>query len=176
MPGEVVLQCALDAIRVRVIRILPAQIRACADSLTDDQLWWRPNDESNSVGNLILHLSGSLNHYLNRAVGGHPYDRDRAAEFSERGPLPRQLLLSTFNEMVTKAESTFAQLSLERLGEPSPEPKLYTLLVEDLLSVLTHLANHAGQIVWITKMLHAGSIDDVWISTHKELGGWKRRA
>ena len=93
----------LEAIRVRITRVLPAQVRGAVEKLDDDQLWWRPNEKSNSVGNLVLHLSGSLNLYLNRLIGGFEYRRDRDAEFAERGPVPRAELMRVFTDMVSKA-------------------------------------------------------------------------
>jgi hypothetical protein len=50
---------------------------------------------------------------------------------------------------------------------------MYTLVVEDLIGIATHVANHTGQIVWIAKMMKDGVLDDVWMRTHKRLGGWK---
>lgn len=164
----------LESLRTRITRIFPAQIRACLEQLTDEQIWWRPNEASNSIGNIVLHITGSLNHFLNRAVGGFAYERDRDAEFSERRPIPRAELLALFEDMVAKAEQTFESLTLDRLGEPSPNPKMYDVVIEDLLTVGMHLSNHDGQILWITKMLTNGGIDDLWIKTHKELGGWKK--
>jgi uncharacterized damage-inducible protein DinB len=167
-------QVALDALRVRITRIFPEQIRGCLDQLTDEQIWWRPNEKANSVGNLVLHLAGSINHFLNRAVGGIDYQRDRPAEFAERGTIPKAQLRATFDDMVSKAERTFAGLTPESLAAPSPEGKLYTLVIEDLLTVAVHFSNHAGQIVWITKMLRESVVDDIWIRTHRELGGWRK--
>ena len=163
----------LTALRSRITAVFPAQIRECLAQLDDEQIWWRPNESSNSIGNLVIHLAGSLNHYLNRAIGGFEYDRDRAAEFAERRHIPKAELLSIFDDMVTKAGTTFDHLTVERLGDPSPEQKMYTLLVEDLVSILSHIANHTGQILWITKMLRDGSLNDVWMKTHKRLGAWK---
>jgi uncharacterized damage-inducible protein DinB len=164
---------ALEALKVRICRVFPAQIRAAVDALDDDQIWWRPNESSNSIGNLLLHLSGSLNYYLNRNLGGFAYERDRAGEFAERRPVPRAELMATFDDMVAKAEKTFQSLTPERLGEPSTEPKMYTLVIEELIGVATHVATHTGQIVWIAKMLKEGALDEVWMRTHKRLGGWK---
>ncbi|SRR6266852_723074 len=168
-------ELVLTSLRARITGIFPAQIRTCIEQLDDDQIWWRPNETSNSVGNLVLHLSGSLNHYLNFDIGGCEYHRDRAAEFAERRHVPKEELLAMFNDMVVKAEKTFEGVSVERLSSPSPEPKMYTLLVEDLLTIGIHVSNHTGQIIWITKMLREGAIDDVWIRTHKQLGGWPGR-
>jgi uncharacterized damage-inducible protein DinB len=163
----------LEALKARICRVFPAQIRAAVEALDDDQLWWRPNETSNSIGNLVMHLTGSLNHYLNRAFGGLDYTRDRAAEFAERRPIPRAELMAAFDAMAANAEKTFAGLTPERLSEPATEPKMYTLVVEDLISMATHVANHTGQIVWIAKMLKDGALDEVWMQTHKRLGGWK---
>jgi uncharacterized damage-inducible protein DinB len=165
----------LEALRVRIARVLPAQVRTAVEKLDDQQIWWRPNDKSNSVGNLVLHLSGSLNHYLNRNVGGLEYNRDRDAEFAARGPMPKQELMAIFDDMVAKADQTLARITSERLGGPSTDPERNTYLIEDLVSILTHLSTHTGQILWIAKMLREGSLDEVWMRTHKRMGGWKQK-
>ena len=170
-----VLRVALDALRVRVTRVFPEQIRAAVRPLTDEQVWWRPNERSNSIGNILLHLNGSLDHYLNRNLGGIDFERDRPAEFATRQVVPRDELLAAFDGMVARAERTFASLTLERLAEASPEPSMHSLVVEDLINVASHLSNHTGQIVWIAKMLAEGSADEVWIRSHREQGAWKQK-
>ncbi len=167
---------ALAALRSRVTGVFPAQVRAALASLTEEQVWWRPNEKSNSIGNLVLHLTGSLNYYLNRNLGGLDYARDRAAEFAERRPLPKAELLADFDDMVSNAEHTFDLLTPNSLASPSPEPTMHAIAFEDLLNVTTHLATHTGQIVWIAKMLNEGAVDEVWIKTHRSEGAWKKRA
>jgi len=149
------------------------RLLAAVEPLTDAQIWWRPNEQSNSIGNILLHLTGSLNHFLNRNVGGIDYSRDRAAEFAERRAIPKAELLALFDDMVARAERTFDALTPERLGDPSPEPKMHSIVLEDLLNVLAHLANHTGQVVWIAKMVR-GDLGDVWIKTHRSEGAWKK--
>src|SRR5687768_4318028 len=100
-------EIALHAFRARITGVFPAQIRAAVEKLTDEQVWWRPNEASNSIGNLLLHLAGSLNHFLNRNLGGLDYTRDRAAEFSERRAIPKDDLVALFDEMVANAVRTF---------------------------------------------------------------------
>jgi uncharacterized protein DUF1572 len=164
----------LEAIRVRITRVLPAQVRAAVDKLDEEQIWWRPNEKSNSVGNLVLHLSGSLNLYLNKNIGGIEYRRDRDGEFAARGPMPKAELLRIFNDMVAKAEQTFSKIKPADLSGPSKEPERYDFLIDDLISILTHVANHVGQILWITKMLQEGALDEVWMRAHKREGAWKK--
>lgn len=166
---------ALEALRVRITGVFPQQIRTALEPLSDEQIWWRPNETSNSVGNIVLHLTGSLNHFLNRNLGGLEYVRDRAAEFAERRPLAKAELLAGFDAMVARASTTFDGLSADRLGEPSPEPSMHRIVVEDLINIAMHLATHTGQIVWIAKMLAEGAIDEAWIRAHREQGAWKRR-
>jgi hypothetical protein len=164
----------LEAIRVRITRVLPAQVRTAVETLDEEKIWWRPNEKSNSVGNLVLHLSGSLNLYLNNNIGGIEYHRDRDGEFAARGPMPKAELLRIFNDMIAKAEKTFAKIKPADLSGPSKEPERYNFLIDDLISILTHVANHTGQILWITKMLAEGALDEVWMRAHKREGAWKK--
>jgi hypothetical protein len=166
---------ALAAFRSRVTGVFPAQVRAALASLTEEQVWWRPNEKSNSIGNLVLHLTGSLNLYLNRNLGGIPYDRNRDAEFAERRTIPKRELLALFEDMVSKAERTFTSLTPDSLDAPSPEPTMHSIAFEDLLNVTAHFSTHTGQILWIAKMLNEGAIDDVWIKSHRAEGAWKKR-
>ena len=166
----------LQTIRSRMTRVFPAQIRLAVEKLSDEQLWMRPNEGSNSIGNLLLHLTGSLNHYLNRNLGGLDYVRDRDGEFAERRPLPKAEVMRLFDEMVAQAERTFDQLTPEKLGDPSPEPSMHDLVVQDLINALTHLATHTGQIVWIAKMFDYSSVHEVWIKSHRKEGAWKPKA
>lgn len=165
----------LEALRVRICRVFPGQIRAAVEKLNDQEIWWRPNEQSNSIGNLILHLSGSLNLYLNHNIGGVPYERDRAAEFAERRPLPKAKLMAIFDDMVAKAEQTMAHVQPAKLTGPSTDPERQTYLIEDLIGIATHLSTHTGQILWIAKSLHEGELNEVWMRTHKNLGGWKNK-
>ena len=164
-----------EALRVRITQILPAQVRAATEKLTEEQMWWRPNEKSNSVANLVLHLSGSLNLYLNHNIGGISYKRDRDGEFAAREPMSKRELMAIFDDMVAKADQTFKKIKPEQLAGPSMEPDKYDALVQDLIGIVTHVANHTGQILWITKMLSEGSLDEVWIRAHKHHGGWKAK-
>lgn len=172
MDARDILAVTLQAMRVRITQTFPDQIRAALAELTDEQIWWRPNEQSNSVGNLVLHVTGSLNHYLNRQIGGIQFDRDRAAEFAERKRIPREELLEQFNGMVANAQRTFESLTAVRLGEASPEPRMSSIVAEDIVGIATHLSTHVGQILWITKALREGSLDELWMKTHRQ-SAWR---
>jgi len=135
--------------------------------VSEEQLWWRPNDESNSVGNLILHVSGSTRHYLSRAFGVSTFTRDRPSEFAERGPISKAQLISTFDEAIREATATLDSFQTERFLEPTAEPDYYPTIFEQILGVAIHMSVHAGQIIYATKMLKEGSLNELWMQVHR---------
>ena len=64
-------------------------IRHCLGQLDDRQVWWRPREEMNSIGNLLLHLTGNLTQRFPSDIGGEPDRRNRSAEFTERESIPK---------------------------------------------------------------------------------------
>lgn len=164
----------LATVRTRITGVFPSQIRSAIEPLTDEQIWWRPNEESNSIGNLMLHLAGSVQLYLNKLHGGVEFTRDRDAEFAERTHIPKSELLARFDRVFATAVETFDKLAPESLMKPSPVPSMHQFAVQDLINVASHVSTHAGQIVWIAKALTGKSLDDVWMTSHREHGGWKK--
>ena len=166
--GSVFEPVVFEAIRKRITMIYPEQIFACVQELSEEQIWWRPNESSNSVGNLLLHLSGSLRHYLSRTVGGIDYQRDRDAEFMSRDRLAKEEVLTIFRETIDQAGQVFDTFDLDRLLEPTPEPAYNPTYFHLLYTVSLHMATHAGQIIFITKMLKEGCLDEIYIRSHKQ--------
>src|ERR687898_3667030 len=70
------------------------KIERCLEKLTDEQIWWRANEESNSIGNLILHLCGNARQWIISGIGSRPDTRARDAEFEEREVISRDELLT----------------------------------------------------------------------------------
>lgn len=157
----------LDALNSRITKILPNQILACVEELSEEQLWWRANEQSNSVGNLVLHLSGSLRHYVSKTVGGIDYDRNRSAEFNEREHLRKEEVITIFKETISQVTQILDSFDTSHFLEPTPEPAYNPTVFNLLFNVSIHVATHTGQIVFVTKMLKEGSVDELWIRTHK---------
>jgi uncharacterized damage-inducible protein DinB len=160
-------QVVLQALQSRITNILPAQILSCVEDLSEEQLWWRPNKESNSVGNLVLHLSGSMRHYISKTVGGIEYERDRPAEFSDRKALTKDEVIATFKETILQVRQILDNLDTTRFLETTPEPAYNPTVLNLLFNVSIHLATHTGQIVFVTKLLKEGGLDDLWIRAHR---------
>ena len=155
----------LDIARSRLAVHLTGQVRTCLEVLNDQQIWWRANESSNAIGNLVLHCSGSTRHYIGHVVGNRDFARDRDAEFAERREIPAAELRARLDVAAAEADEVLAEFDPARLLEETdrtPEPSTFLHVIA---MQLTHYATHAGQIVFATKMLKADALDDVWKQT-----------
>src|ERR1044072_5720623 len=82
------------------------KIERCLEKLTDEQIWWRANEESNRIGNLILHLCCKARQWTVCGVGGQPDKRNRDAEFEQRDVIARDELLSLLRSTLSEVDST----------------------------------------------------------------------
>ncbi len=128
------------------------KIRLCLEELSDDDLWWRPNDQSNSIGNLLLHLAGNIRQWIVSGVGGAPDTRHRQAEFDERGPMPREDLLRRFNGAVAEADEVLRHLDPALLAQSRLIQGRDTNVFKAVYHVVEHFGMHTGQIVYLTKL------------------------
>jgi uncharacterized damage-inducible protein DinB len=155
----------IEEVRGRLVSGFPQQVRACLDALSDEQIWWRPNPGSNSIGNLVLHLCGSTRHFLGRAVGGTDYRRDRPGEFAEKGPIPKEKLRAILQETVAETDRVLASLPSARLQEVTDRAGEPFTVVNLLLRTSHHWAAHVGQMVYAAKALRDGVFDELWRKT-----------
>jgi hypothetical protein len=151
--------------RRRLTQHFPAQVRACLDALGDDDLWWRPNEESNSAGNLVLHVCGSSRYFVGHGIGNSGYRRDRPGEFSERGPLPRAELVRILDDTVAETARVLEALTPERLRETTDRAGDEQTMQYLLSRTSHHWAVHTGQIVYITKLRRPGALNELWEKT-----------
>jgi hypothetical protein len=131
---------------------LQVEVRKIADGLTDQQLWQRPLQESNSVGHLILHLTGNLNHFVGAQLGNTGYVRQREREFSEAQPPERAQLLGQLDQAVATFRRVVGGLSEGQLTADHPEKRFGTVL-KALQHILAHFALHRGQMSYISRLV-----------------------
>jgi uncharacterized damage-inducible protein DinB len=131
------------------------RLRAAVESLTDEQIWWRPNDASNSIGNLLLHLNGNVRQWLIASFSRQPDTRQRPAEFAERDHLPARTLLDRLAATLDEAAAILSRLTAEDLAAPMQIQGYSTTGLTAVYHVVEHFGLHYGQIVYITKMLQA---------------------
>jgi len=131
------------------------RLRTCVESLSDEQVWWRPNEASNSIGNLILHLNGNVRQWLVASFRRSADTRDRPAEFRERQLIPASALLATLGTTLKEASDVLASLNESDLLTIF-EIQGYTVTgLEAVYQVVEHFGIHYGQIAYITKLLRA---------------------
>jgi len=152
----------LHIVRTRLTKDYPGQIGICLDALTDEQIWWRPNDRSNSVANLVIHLAGSNRYYLEHVVAGAEDRRDRDAEFAARDRRPKAELQRHWANAVALVDRVLEDFDAARLQETTDRSGKTTTYAQILLHVSHHNAVHVGQIVYVAKQLNPEAIDDIW--------------
>lgn len=134
------------------------KIERCLEKLTDDQIWWRANEESNSIGNLILHLSGNARQWIICGVGGQPDHRNRDAEFAQRGVIARDELLTLLRSTLAEVDTTLRTFDPSLLLEYRKIQGNDVELLYAIFHVTEHFSMHTGQIIMLTKMLTASDL------------------
>lgn len=133
-----------------------AKIERCLERLTDEQVWWRANAESNSVGNLLLHLEGNARQWIVAGVGGGGEDvRERDGEFAAEGGRSRAELLEKLRRTLAEIDGVLARLDDEGLAERRRIQGRDVTVLAAVFHVVEHFSMHTGQIVLLTKMLTA---------------------
>src|SRR5262249_30121441 len=122
--------------------------------LSDEQLWKKPIDPGNSIGHLMLHLTGNLNHFVGAQLGKTGYVRDREREFTEKSPPARAELLGNFDAAVATFRRVVEGLPAEDLAAPLPEARFRSVL-KALIELTIHFALHRGQMTYIARMVVA---------------------
>lgn len=136
----------------------PAKIRLAVLALPRERLWWRANPESNSVGNLMLHLAGNVRQWIVSGVGGAPDLRDRASEFSAEGGADATDLLDHLEKTLSEVDAVLARLTPEALGESRRIQGRETTVFAAIYHVVEHFAGHTGQIILLAKLHAPGAI------------------
>jgi uncharacterized damage-inducible protein DinB len=129
------------------------KIERCLESLNDEQIWWRPNQSSNSIGNLLLHLCGNARQWIVCGVGLAPDSRDRDAEFAQRDVIPRESLHLLLQQTLQDVDATLANYDAAALLHRRTIQGSDVSVLDAILHVVEHFAMHTGQILMLTKML-----------------------
>jgi uncharacterized damage-inducible protein DinB len=142
------LECA-----VRKLREFTGRIEVCLGKLDDGRIWARGQENENAIGNLVLHLNGNVRQWIISSLGNKPDTRGRDSEFAARGGATAAELSAGLRATVEEAAGVIAGLRTERL-EATCEIQGYRVSgVEVVFHVVEHFAQHAGQIIFATKML-----------------------
>jgi hypothetical protein len=132
---------------------LAARVERAVRAVPAEKLWVKPFPFGNSLGTLVLHLTGNLNHYVGAKIADTGYVRDRPREFADPGGYPADVILHHFHAAVGMVAATIAALDEPALCQPmTDEPPVRTTFGL-LLTVIAHLNNHIGQMSYLVQAL-----------------------
>lgn len=130
---------------------LPRIEKALA-TMSEEDFWWRPNEASNSAGNLVLHLTGNIRQWIVHGIGGADDVRARAKEFAATGGISKQEALDRLKEAVEDACNVIEQMDEESLSRKYTPQSYDVTGLEAVYHVVEHFGMHTGQIIWIAKV------------------------
>jgi len=143
----------LNEIKRRLFEENIPRLQKCLESLSTEQIWYRPNENSNSVGNLVLHLQGNVRQWIVSGLGGDPDIRERQKEFEEKGPLPTDQLVNNLDQTMSLVKTVLNNLKADQLLKINQVQGYHESGISILVHVTEHFSYHVGQITYIVKML-----------------------
>ena len=154
--SDAIARSFLEESRAFLAREYLPKIRVAIAALDDEAIWWRANAPSNSIGNLMLHLSGNARQWIVCGIGGADDTRVRLTEFTRRDGIPRDELLATLSRTLEEVDEVLARVTPEQLLEPRTIQGRAVTVLEAIYHVVEHFSTHTGQIILLAKMHAAG--------------------
>jgi uncharacterized damage-inducible protein DinB len=129
------------------------KVRALVEPLSDEQIWARPYPYGNSIGHLLLHLTGNLSYYIGAEIAGTGYVRNRPLEFTDTSRHPKGYLLKHFDAAMATVTA-----ALQKQAEQDWPAAYSAKGLEDagdrftvFLRCAAHISHHTGQIIYLCK-------------------------
>jgi uncharacterized damage-inducible protein DinB len=138
--------------RRRVITESIPRIKKCLNMVDESKVWYRQNEEVNSIGNLILHLVGNARQWIFSGLGNAPDKRIRNEEFIPNQNISKENLLSILNVLENDLEKFIAGPNLGLLTDIRKVQVFEETGVSILIHVIEHFSYHTGQITLLTKL------------------------
>lgn len=128
-------------------------IKICLEQLSEDEIWQKPNESSNSIGNLILHLCGNITQYGIASIQNLEDTRQRHQEFSTVSGYTKAELVKKLEDTISDAKRAFYDAPLNELLRKRNVQGFNFSGVGNIIHVTEHLSYHTGQIALWTKIL-----------------------
>ena len=150
------------------------KLQRCLEKLNDEQIWWRANEESNSVGNLILHLCGNARQWIVSGLAERTDLRNRDSEFEQREVISRAELTNLLLETLKDVDEVLQDFDPQKLLHRYKIQGKDVVALEAIFHVTEHFSMHTGQIILITKMLAKSDLAFYDFSTGAPVHTWNR--
>ncbi len=138
---------------LRVIEESLSRINQCLNALTEDEIWHRENQNTNSAGNLVLHLCGNIRQYIVSGVGGAADIRVRHVEFDTSRKESKSALINILNQTLSESNTVVQSLSPDKFGDSVTIQGFNHTRLSAIIHVIEHLSYHTGQITYYTKYI-----------------------
>lgn len=138
-------------------------ITTCTSRLSPEQMTHRGGAHENSVLNLLLHLEGNIRQWILHGIGGEPDIRHRDEEFALDAAADPAAALDRLRSTIEQARSIVAAVphdGLLKIIDPQPTGIWrHATVLEAVFKVTSHLEQHTGQIILLTKQLVGTDLD-----------------
>ena len=128
------------------------RMRALCEPLSEDEFWTRPYPYGNSIGHLILHITGNLSYYVGSQIAGTGYVRNRPLEFADTSRRAKHDVLRALDEAVAMVAAT---VRLQTAGDWAlPYSAVGLELPNRFAAVLRcaeHFFHHLGQVIYLVR-------------------------
>ncbi len=141
------------------------------ENITEEELWKRPNENSNSIGNLLLHLCGNIRQYAISSLGEQPDTRARDEEFAAQNGQSKHELMKRLIDTVDQAISIIQDASEKQLLRKRKVQGFEFSGIGVVIHVVEHYSYHTGQIAFWVKLLKDRSLgfyDSMDLNTKNE--------
>lgn len=162
-------QAFIDQVRRGLAESLE-KITHCINQLSEEDVWWRPFESHNSPANILLHLNGNLRQWIISGVGELPDVRNRAQEFTDRGPIPKSELLGRLGQTLHEADDLLANLPTDQLLATRRIQGFDETVMSALSDTLGHLRGHTQELIYITRFRRGGDYQFRWQPSSVEQG------
>lgn len=129
----------------------------CLSQLNDEQAWWRPFEEANSIANILLHLCGNMTQWIIAPLTGRPDLRRREEEFARRDATSIAELRDRFVAVAGEAVAILKTFDSERLLDALRVQGYEVSVMGALYNSISHLRGHEQEIVYITRLQLQGA-------------------
>ena len=146
------------------------KISHCINQLDDEQVWWRPSPELNSIGNLLLHLAGNLRQWIVAGVGDAEDIRQRQSEFDESGPIAKRELLERLTSVLKDSKAALSAVTAEDLLSGKRVQGFDVTKLHAAMNSVTHFQGHVQEIICLTRQQLGSDYEFEWKPTTAEEG------
>jgi hypothetical protein len=164
------LAAAVIAETTNCLKSCVGKIKHCLEQLTDEQVWWRPDERMNAIGNLILHLCGNLRQWFVSGIGGAVDVRNRPQEFSERTMIPKAELLERLHDVARAATEALSKMTAEEMLKARRIRGLTVSGLGAIFDAVPHFRGHVQEIIWLTRMQLGDRYEFDWVPSTVEQG------